>query len=161
MLVRKGKKTDFNRLEWGWCKDYPTKRMFVKRLEEGWHEFWVVEEKKREQLLGEFHIMWDSPDKDEADGKKRAYLCVFRVHPEHRGKGIGKALKERVFLRTEERKIKELTIGVKKDAPDIRKMYYRWGFRELLKKKYVDHHNINEKGNYTELNVPIELYLKK
>ncbi len=161
MLVRKGDKKDFDRLEWGWSKDYPTKELFKKRLKLGIHEFWVVEAENTWELLGEIHIIKDSPDKDEADGEKRAYLCTFRVHPEYRGMGIGKKLKEKAFLRSVETGKKELTIGVKKNAPEIRSMYNKWGFTEFVKKKYIDHHNIDENGNYTRLELPIELYLKR
>ena len=161
MIVRKGTKDDFKRLEWGWNKDYPTKEMFINRMKNGIHEFWVVESRELFELLGEFHIVLESPDKDEADGKSRAYLCVFRIHPSYRGMGLGKKLKEKVFSRVEELGKVELTIGVKKESPKIRSMYHRWGFTKLIKKKYIDHHNINYYGEYSRLDIPIELYLKK
>ena len=160
MKVRKGREEDFIRLDWGWYKDYPTQNMFINKLHIDVLEFWVVEEEGIEDLLGEFHIIWNSPDKDEADGNERVYLCVFRVHPGYRGKGIGKALKDVVFERLREEGKKEATIGVKKDLLDLKKMYLNWGFTSFIKNKKIDHHNVDEEGNYKKTAIPIQIYLK-
>jgi hypothetical protein len=41
-------------------------------------------------LIGELYIFWDLEDKDEANGKERAYLSAFRIEEELRGLGLGK-----------------------------------------------------------------------
>ena len=162
LRVRKGNISDFSKLKWAWTKDFPTLEVFKDRIANGKQELWVVDlEDFQGRLVGEFHIVWDSPDPDEADEKNRAYLCAFRIHPDYRGQGYGKALLEGVLDRVREQGIREVTIGVKENRPDIRELYYKWGFDELIKTKKDDHHNFNINGEPNTTEVPIELYLKE
>lgn len=164
ITVRIGDITDFNRLEWAWQNSIDTQRVYRERIQKGSQEFWVVEltkDQQEEDLLGEFHIVWESPDPDEADGMTRAYICAYRIHPEYRGEGYGKSLLNAVLNRLREQGIQEATIGVKQNRPEIKEMYQKWGFTELLKVKQVDHHNFDENGNPNPVDSPIELYMKK
>ncbi|OWZ84427.1 GNAT family N-acetyltransferase [Natranaerobius trueperi] len=161
MLIRQGVISDFERLNWAWRKDnIPTQKIFKDRILEGKQEFWVVESSEHEELLGEFHIVWNSFDPYEADGLSRAYICAFRIHPEYRGQGLGRKLKDRVLQRVKEAGKTQVTIGVKSDRPEIREMYKKWGFTELIKTKDVDHHNFDSYGNPNFVDNSIELYLK-
>lgn len=159
--IRYGNESDFSRLSWAWGKDISTQKVFKRRISKGMQELWVVESHKNtEVLLGEFHIVWKSPDLDEADGQLRAYLCAFRIHPEYRGQGLGRRLFESVLKRVKKAGKTEVTIGVKKNRPEIKQLYHSWGFTKLIKEKHIDHHSFddNELPNYVES--PIELYLK-
>ncbi len=163
--VRRGNIDDFSRLDWAWQHGLNTQKVYRERIEEGLQEFWVVESTESRTsgnyLLGEFHIVWTSPDLEEADGVNRAYLCAFRIHPDHRGEGHGKTLLNAVLNRLREQGRDQATIGVKQNRPEIRDMYYKWGFTELVKIKEVDNHNFDEQGNPNPVDSPIELYLKK
>ncbi len=160
MEIRKGDIEDFDRLEWAWSRDHSTQTVFKARIRKGVQEFWVVDPGNSRELGGEFHIVWVSPDIDEADGVTRAYVCAFRVHSKYRGLGLGTALKDAVLKRVADQDREAVTIGVKKNRPEIKAMYMRWGFTELIKIKRVDHHNFDRGGQPNEVTSPIELYLK-
>ncbi|ACB83884.1 GNAT family N-acetyltransferase [Natranaerobius thermophilus] len=165
--IRQGKISDFSRLSWAWDNNPSTLKVFKQRMNMGIQEFWVIESLEKDnngnlpvELAGEFHIVWDSPDPDEADGEARAYLCAFRVHPDYRGLGLGKNLMEGVLSRVSQVGRTQVTIGVKQNRPEIKEIYHKWGFTELVKLKTVDHHNFNEQGEPNPTDFPIELYLK-
>lgn len=109
MQIRKGKIEDFKKLnqDWAWNPEaqwqMKAQQDYIKGIKAGTQEFWVVEQS--EEILGEFHLYWDKAgDPEEADGKKRAYLSAFRIHPDHRGHGLGTKLMERVIERINGRK---------------------------------------------------------
>ena len=168
--IRKGTLEDFYRLHWAWYKDGPTQQVFAGRIQRGTQEFWVIEPKlechhtqsgEHRELMGEFHIVWESPDKDEADGKGRAYLCAFRTHPDYRGQGLGTALMRAVLSRVKEAGRTEVTIGVEKDRPRVKEFYQKWGFTDVIKVKNIDHHNFSCRGEPNYAKAPIELLLKQ
>lgn len=160
MLIRLGS-VDELRLLWG-DNNLPTKNYFIDGIEKKNIEFWTIENEKDSSLIGELYIFWDSEDKDEANGKDRAYLCAFRIKEEFSGQGLGKKLMERVLERISEMDFSEATIGAdNNDAERLTNMYKSWGFSELIKLQDVDHHYIDGNNNPTYYETPYPLYLKK
>jgi GNAT superfamily N-acetyltransferase len=136
--IRQGKIADFKKLKqkWAWSPENDWQQVaqkeYIKGIEEGTQEFWVIENGK--EILGEFHVFWNkNSDPEQADGKSRAYLSAFRVHPDHRGKGLGTKLMERVIERIKEKAFNEVTIGAYKHDLEIQKLYEKWGFTEFVK----------------------------
>lgn len=91
--IRQGTIEDFGQLnqEWAWGADEWQRQAqinFIQGIQEGTQGFLVVENDG--QVIGELHIFWKRKDLDEADGKMRAYLSAFRIHPKYRGKGLGR-----------------------------------------------------------------------
>lgn len=70
-------------------------------------------------VKGLMHLFWDSEDKDEANGKDRAYISAFRIDEGYRGQGLGKKLMLRALDRIKERGYTEVTIGVEHDDSDL------------------------------------------
>jgi ribosomal protein S18 acetylase RimI-like enzyme len=136
-----------------------TYHYFIEGIKRQNIEFWVLD--LLGDIIGELYIFWDSPDKDEANGVDRAYLCAFRVDPRYQGNGYGSLLMNRVLKRLEQKKIKEVTIGVDNDDYErLSAMYAKWGFNQLVKTKTVDLHYIGKDGNPTPCD-EYNLYCKK
>ena len=135
--IRLGRIEDFQKLNHDWALSpdsewqQKAQKDYIKGIEAGTQEFWVIEH--GDEILGEFHIYWDQKDKDEANGKKRAYLSAFRVHPDHRGQGLGTKLMQRVIERIQENGFTEVTIGAYHHEPEIQELYKKWGFTEFVK----------------------------
>lgn len=94
-------------------------------------EFLVVEEDSK--ILEELHLYWKDKDQDQADGKNRAYLSAFRIHPSYRERGLGTKLINRVFKRIKENGFTEVTIGAYKHEPEMQDLYKKWGFSKFVK----------------------------
>lgn len=151
-----------NELKELWKSNSPTEAYFVREIESGNIEFWTMENEEDRSLIGELYIFWDSEDKDEANGKDRAYLCAFRIKDGFSGKGLGTELMRRVIQRVSEKGFKEVTIGVDNDdAERLIAMYKAWGFTELVKLQNYDYHYINKNNKPTYYETPFGLYLKK
>ena len=160
MLIRIGS-VDELKLLWK-NSGSPTENYFIEGIKKGNIEFWTVENDKDNQLIGELYIFWDSEDKDEANGKDRAYICAFRIDEKYRGLGLGKELMKRVLERVIEKEFCEATIGVDNDDADrLSKMYKSWGFSELVKLQNIDNHYLDINGEATYYEVPYALYLNK
>jgi ribosomal protein S18 acetylase RimI-like enzyme len=160
MLIRIGS-SDELKLLWG-NNNSPTQNYFIEGIKKGNIEFWTIENDKDNSLIGELYIFWDSADKDEANGKDRAYLCAFRTDKEFRGLGLGKALMKRVLQRVGEKGFCEATIGADNDDADrLSKMYKSWGFSELVKLQNIDNHYLDINNDATYYEVPYALYLNK
>lgn len=160
MLIRIGS-VDELKLLWG-NNNSPTQNYFIEGIKKGNIEFWTIENHKTNRLIGELYIFWDSEDKDEANGKDRAYLCAFRTDEEFRGLGLGKALMKRVLQRILENGFCEATIGADNDNADrLSQMYRSWGFSELVKLQNIDNHYIDINNDATYYDVPYALYLNK
>lgn len=135
--IRQGHIADFSKLNhaWAWSPNnawqQKAQRDYIVGIEAGTQEFWVVEE--GEAILGELHVYWDKEDKEEANGKTRAYLSALRIHPDHRGKGWGTQLMQRVLERIKEKGFHEVTIGAYHHEPEIQALYQKWGFTEFVK----------------------------
>ncbi|MBI5412102.1 GNAT family N-acetyltransferase [Candidatus Peregrinibacteria bacterium] len=135
-MIRKGKIADFKKLNqpWAWGnKEWERKGQidYIKGIKECKQEFWVVENEK--EIIGELHIYWDNEDKDEANGKDRAYLSALRIHPNYRSQKLGTKLVERALARIKEKGYEEVTIGAYKHEPHIQELYKKWGFTHLIK----------------------------
>jgi ribosomal protein S18 acetylase RimI-like enzyme len=160
MLIRTGSKEELRRL-WG-DNSSPTQKYFVDGIEKGNIEFWTIENETDNSLIGELYIFWDSEDKDEANGRDRAYLAAFRINKEFRGLGLGKMLMQRVLYRVKEKGFSEVTIGVDNDdAERLSAMYKSWGFAELIKLSNTDYHYIDKNNNPTHYEIPYALYLNR
>jgi len=160
MIIRIGSKEELRRL-WG-NSNSPTESYFIDGIEKGNIEFWTIENELDNSLIGELYIFWNSEDKDEADGKERAYLCAFRVKMEFQGRGLGKKLMQRVLFRVKERGFSEATIGADNDdAERLTCMYKSWGFSELIKLQNIDYHYIDKNNSPTHYELPSALYLNK
>ncbi|SFB38397.1 GNAT family N-acetyltransferase [Clostridium frigidicarnis] len=160
MLIRIGSKEELKHL-WG-NSNSPTEMYFIDGIEKGNIEFWTVENELDNSLVGELYIFWNSEDKDEANGKDRAYLCAFRVEKEFQGLGIGKILMQRVLNRVKEKGFRETTIGADNDnAERLTCMYKSWGFSELIKLQNTDYHCLDKNNNPTYYEIPYALYLNK
>ncbi|GIN71899.1 hypothetical protein J14TS2_23740 [Bacillus sp. J14TS2] len=159
MKFRKGSINDFDNLNWFWTENHQkTKEKFIFRINKGMQELWVVE--YRECLIGELHIVWNSVDKDEADGLKRAYIFSYRVKPNFQGKSVGSKLMNKVLDRIREKNFTEATVGVETNEVHLKKMYNNWGFNDFIKTKDIDHHGFTSKGQYKS--VPsYDLFLNK
>lgn len=160
MLIRIGSIDELKSL-WG-NSNSPTQSYFVQGIEKGNIEFWTIENETDNSLIGELYIFWDSEDKDEANGKDRAYLSAFRIKKEFRGHGLGKKLMQRVLQRIIEKGFSEATIGADNDNTEkLTSMYKSWGFSKLIKLQNFDYHYIDTNNNPTYYEVPYALYLNK
>jgi ribosomal protein S18 acetylase RimI-like enzyme len=159
MKIRIGTATELKAL---WGNESPTQKYFVKGMNEGNIEFWTIEEEGSKSFIGELYIFWDSEDKDEADGKNRAYLCAFRIHKDFRGRGLGSMLMKRVLQRIVEKGFSEATIGVdNNDVERLTNMYKLWGFNKLVKLQNWDYHYIDINGKAEYCDEPYGLYLNR
>lgn len=135
MLIRLGKINEL-KLLWG-NSNKVTQEHFIEGILRGSQEFWVIEEEATSTLIGELHIIWDSEDKDEANGINRSYLCSYRINKNFQGIGFGSQLMKRVLQRIEDKGFNEVTIGVDEDAEKLKKIYNSWGFRTYIKKNML------------------------
>lgn len=135
--IRLGKIDDFAKLnhDWAWSPhvewQQKAQKDYIAGIQSGKQEFWVVEDGGN--ILGELHVYWDKKDKEEANGKNRAYLSALRIHPDHRGKGLGTQLMQRVLERIAKKGFSEVTIGAYHHEPQIQALYQKWGFTEFVK----------------------------
>lgn len=140
----------------------PTRNYFVEGIKKGNIEFWTIVNEADNSLVGELYIFWDSEDKDEANGKDRAYLCAFRIEKEFSGRGFAKSLMHRVLRRIREKGFSEVTIGADNDdAERLTSMYKSWGFSELVKLQNYDYHYIDANNNPVYYEIPSALYLNR
>ncbi|WP_346931155.1 GNAT family N-acetyltransferase [Clostridium sp.] len=159
MIIRTGSSNELKSL---WKNDTPTKAYFIDGIEKGNIEFWTIENEADNSLIGELYIFWDSEEKDEANGKDRAYLSAFRVEKDFKGLGYGKKLMKRVLQRIAEKGFKEVTIAADNDDVErLTAMYKSWGFNELIKLQSYDYHYIDNNNNPTHYEIPFGLYLNK
>lgn len=122
-------------------------------------EFWTIDCDNK--LVGELYVFWDSEDKDEADGFKRAYLCAFRVSPDYQGRGLSSLLMKRVIKRISERGFNEVTIGIDNDHYEkLVIMYKKWGFDHLIKTQTIDYHYRDKDNQPYVYDQATELYMK-
>ncbi len=114
------------------------------------------------KLIAELYIFWDSPDKDEANSKTRAYLCALRVEEPYRQKGLSSKLFNYAIDIIKSKNFTEVTIGVDTDNEDkLSKIYQKWGFDTEIKRKYQDLHGRDKDNQPVELTEPYLLLLKK
>ncbi len=156
MNIRQGTIEEFKAL-WHYSESH-TYNYFLSGLTGGNIEFWTVD---NNGLIGELYIFWDSEDKEEADGIKRAYLCALRIKPEHQGAGLSTLLMKSVMNRIYEKGYTEITIGIDNDDYDkLLKVYQKWGFTTRVKLQEVDYHYRDKDNKIFKYEKPIELYMK-
>lgn len=142
--------------------DSNTYKYFVDGMEKGNIEFWSVESKVDKRIIGELYIIWDSPDKDEADGKNRAYLCALRIEEPFRGQGLASKLMTKVLERIRDAGYTEVVIGVdNREYEKLKGMYNTWGFKTHLKQTHYDHHYKNKENQSTYYEEAFDLWLLK
>ena len=84
--------------------------------------------------LGELHAAYTSTDERAVKGK-RAYLFAFRIHEDHRNRGLGKKLMQSVISELSSQGYTEFTIGAEDDNLTAKHIYESFGFTELLSRK--------------------------
>lgn len=136
MQIRKGEIEDFKKLNHGWAwGNTPSERKaqndYIEGIKRGAQEFLVIA--NGDDIIGELHIYWDQNDKDEANGKDRAYLSALRIHPDFRNQGLGTQLIQSAINRIKEKDYKEVTIAAYIHEPDIGNLYKKWGFVKRIK----------------------------
>ena len=105
-----------------------------------------------EKLLGELHVSYESDDKLAAVRGLRAYLSAYRVHKDYQGIGLGKLLMKSVIGALAAEGYSEFTIGVEDDNDRALHIYKKFGFDEVIARKYEEY-----QGDGYEYN----LYLKR
>ena len=105
-----------------------------------------------EKLLGELHVSYESDDKLAAVRGLRAYLSAYRVHEDYQGMGLGKLLMKSVIDTLAAEGYSEFTIGVEDDNDRALHIYKKFGFDEVIARKYEEY-----QGDGYEYN----LYLKR
>ena len=88
--------------------------------------------------IGELHAAYDSDDKRAAKGK-RVYLFAFRIHEDYQGRGYGKQLLRSVIDTLTKQGYSEFTVGVEDDNTKAKHVYDRFGFTELIARKYEEY----------------------
>lgn len=139
--IRTGQIEDFNQLneDWAWGKDQwqrEGQKSYIEGIKNGTQMFLVAENDGA--VIGELHIFWNAEDKEEANGKDRAYLSAMRLHPDYRGQGIGTKLIQEAFHHIAENGFNEVTIGAYTHEPNIQKWYEKLGFTEFVKEAIED-----------------------
>jgi len=142
--------------------DSPTYNYFVDGINNGNIEFWAIEDKESNKLIGELYIFWNSEDPDEADGVNRAYLCAFRIEKQFRGRGLSSKLMKSVLARVKENGFSEVTIGIDNDNYEkLKNVYISWGFNVLIKQQHYDYHYLDSNNNPVYYEEPCDLYLNR
>lgn len=111
----------------------------VEKIDSGIQEVWLMKDNDKDKLMGELHILWDSVDKDQANGVDTAYIQAFRINPEYQGKRLGTQLMKRVLERVKENGFTTATIGADDYDDKLAPMYQKWGFSEKIKDSSFDY----------------------
>ncbi len=158
MIIRRANIDEFKNL-WNYSETN-TYNYFLEGLVKENIEFWTIDT-GTSKLIGELYIFWNSEDKDEADGVKRAYLCALRIDPKHQGMGLSSKLMKTVTERILEKGFTEITIGIDNDNYDkLLSMYKGWGFNNLVKQQECDYHYIDKDNKPVKYEEPINIYMK-
>ena len=91
-----------------------------------------------DEPLGELRAMYEADDERAVRGT-RAYLYAFRVLERYRGRGLGTALMTHVLAVLEAAGYTEFTVGVEDENDGAKRLYERFGFTELLCRKYEEY----------------------
>ena len=68
------------------------------------------------------------------NGRRAFLIANVATHPDHRRRGIGRALTERVMKQAQDKKAGEIWLHVRDDNPGAIKLYEDLGFRELARR---------------------------
>ena len=119
-------RADAKRMLQIWQEPKTTSDFFREHLLTENAEFWMLSEGDR--CMGELYFFKNLPQKELADGKKRVYLCAFRVADTHRGKGWGSLLMRHVLERIRSLGFSEATIGAELRETYNVSIYRHFGF---------------------------------
>lgn len=139
MRIRQGTVQEMQSL---WKHTRATLRFFSENIHSGNAEFWTIE--KDSHLIGELYFFKRLSDADFANGKRRGYLCAFRIAKEHRGLGYGTKLLMHVLEHADALGFAEITIGVEETEPANLRLYNRLGFTRQIKRCVVDPCDVDE-----------------
>lgn len=114
----------------------PTARFFYENMTSGCATLFSWD--RDGELVGELYLFRALSDPDFADGKRRGYLCAFRIREDLRGRGLGTALMEHVITRAAREGFAELTIGADFTEEANVRLYRRLGFTERVKDCVLD-----------------------
>lgn len=81
-----------------------------------------------EQPVGTIQLIFDSSNKEHADGKNIAHLHHLKVHKDFCRKGIGERLTRSAERIARLRGFKRMTVGVDEDNPYAKRLYEKWGY---------------------------------
>jgi len=81
------------------------------------------------QPVGTIQLIFDSSNKEHADGKNIAHLHHLKVHKAFCKKGIGETLTRKVEEIAKQKGFKKMTVGVDEDNPYAKRLYEKWGYR--------------------------------
>ena len=103
---------------------------------------WVVELPEK-GIIGQVFIQLTCPRPELADGRIRAYLYSFRVKPDYRRLGIGKAVLNFTEDDLRRRKLSYVTLNVSRDNTDAIRLYKKHGYKIVAPEpgiwQYRDH----------------------
>lgn len=134
MVIRRGTAEEMLSI---WLEpESPTAKFYYNNLISENAEFWTIQCK--EYLVAELYFFKHLEDHDFADGKRRGYICAFRVDEDLRGNGLGTLLLHSVLCRMRELGFDEATIGVEEKEEANVRMYEKAGFLTRIKKCNVD-----------------------
>ena len=88
--------------------------------------------------IGELRAAYEADDERAVRGT-RAYLYAFRVLERYRGRGLGTSLMTHVLAALKAAGYTEFTVGVEDENDGAKRLYERFGFTELLCRKYEEY----------------------
>ncbi|MHC1722350.1 MAG: GNAT family N-acetyltransferase [Aminipila sp.] len=113
---------------------------YIKNIDSGIQEIWLMKDEETNLFIGEIHIMWDCNDKSQANGLDTAYLLSLEVNPAFQGKKLGSVLIRRALQRIKEKGYTKATIGADDaDGKKLCAMYKSWGFTKELKRNSFEY----------------------
>lgn len=137
MFIKKGTSKEMLELWNGRFADFANDH--VSKIDSGVQEVWLMKDDAADKFIGELHILWDSEDKDQANGFDTAYIMAFRINPEYQDRKLGSMLMKRVLERIKENGYIKATIGADDSEPKLAGMYQNWGFTKKIKESSFDY----------------------
>lgn len=104
-------------------------------------------------VVGRLFILFRSTDKRIADGKERAYLYSFFVHPNYRCEGLGTLMMEHIENLLQEHGISFVTLAVAKDNAGALRLYQRLKY-DILRESSGQWDYIDHEGKKQQVNEP-------
>ncbi len=83
------------------------------------------------RLVGTIQLIFESSNRQHADGKNITHLNHLKVHKDFCRKGIGEALTHKVEEIAKQKGFKRMTVGVDEDNPHAKRLYEKWGYKLL------------------------------
>ena len=80
-------------------------------------------------------------------GKGTYYVSIACVYPEHRGKGVGTAMLDKAADLARAAKVRQMSLIVETFNPDAKRLYDRYGFRELARRRFIRFPGCEDEGD--------------